>query len=174
MESAKLKKSQKAANGPAEAEETEALLQSKHSQTGPLLRMFWSMFGTYFLLSTVCLVICDVFLFSTPKVLRYEHIYNIFLSHVHELRGVVCQHRHTNNDLLKFSHADKRSSGVICAKPSQVRRKRHKATLWSCDNFTRTGVIWCFYTSHHFTTCCSLKASCSLANEEHSCASYTS
>uniref|UniRef100_A0A8C5IX28 ABC-type glutathione-S-conjugate transporter n=1 Tax=Junco hyemalis TaxID=40217 RepID=A0A8C5IX28_JUNHY len=52
-----------------EAEETEALLQSKHSQSGPLLRMFWNMFGTYFLLSTVCLVICDVFLFSTPKVL---------------------------------------------------------------------------------------------------------
>uniref|UniRef100_A0A8C3MV25 ABC-type glutathione-S-conjugate transporter n=1 Tax=Geospiza parvula TaxID=87175 RepID=A0A8C3MV25_GEOPR len=52
------------------AEETEALLQSKHSQSfGPLLRMLWSMFGTYFLLSTVCLVICDVFLFSTPKVL---------------------------------------------------------------------------------------------------------
>uniref|UniRef100_A0A8C3MV87 ABC-type glutathione-S-conjugate transporter n=1 Tax=Geospiza parvula TaxID=87175 RepID=A0A8C3MV87_GEOPR len=51
-------------------EETEALLQSKHSQSfGPLLRMLWSMFGTYFLLSTVCLVICDVFLFSTPKVL---------------------------------------------------------------------------------------------------------
>lgn len=133
MESAKLKKSQKAATGPAEAEETEALLQSKHSQTGPLLRMFWSMFGTYFLLSTVCLVICDVFLFSTPKVLRYEHIYNIFLSHVHELRGVVCQHRHTNNDLLKFSHADKRSSGVICAKPSQVRRKRHKAVTISLE-----------------------------------------
>uniref|UniRef100_A0A8C0VIR1 ABC-type glutathione-S-conjugate transporter n=1 Tax=Cyanistes caeruleus TaxID=156563 RepID=A0A8C0VIR1_CYACU len=56
------KKSQK-------AEETETLLQAKHSQSGPLLRMFWSMFGTYFLLSTVCLVICDVFLFSTPKVL---------------------------------------------------------------------------------------------------------
>ncbi|XP_032930257.1 multidrug resistance-associated protein 1 isoform X2 [Catharus ustulatus] len=70
MESAKFKKSQKAATGTAEAEETEALLQSKHSQSGPLLRMFWSMFGTYFLLSTVCLVICDVFLFSTPKVLR--------------------------------------------------------------------------------------------------------
>uniref|UniRef100_A0A8C3EV64 ABC-type glutathione-S-conjugate transporter n=1 Tax=Corvus moneduloides TaxID=1196302 RepID=A0A8C3EV64_CORMO len=52
-----------------EAEETEALLQSKHSQSGPLLKMFWSMFGTYFLLSTVCLVICDVFLFSTPKLL---------------------------------------------------------------------------------------------------------
>uniref|UniRef100_A0A8U7PAK7 ABC-type glutathione-S-conjugate transporter n=1 Tax=Corvus moneduloides TaxID=1196302 RepID=A0A8U7PAK7_CORMO len=51
------------------AEETEALLQSKHSQSGPLLKMFWSMFGTYFLLSTVCLVICDVFLFSTPKLL---------------------------------------------------------------------------------------------------------
>ncbi|NXD40855.1 MRP1 protein, partial [Copsychus sechellarum] len=70
MESATFKKSQKTETGIAEAEETEALLQSKHSQSGPLLRMFWSMFGTYFLLSTVCLVICDVFLFSTPRVLR--------------------------------------------------------------------------------------------------------
>ncbi|XP_014750816.1 PREDICTED: multidrug resistance-associated protein 6-like isoform X6 [Sturnus vulgaris] len=70
MESATFKKGQKTETGIAGAEETEALLQSKHSQSGPLLRMFWSMFGTYFLLSTVCLVICDVFLFSTPKVLR--------------------------------------------------------------------------------------------------------
>ncbi|XP_056359573.1 ATP-binding cassette sub-family C member 6 isoform X2 [Oenanthe melanoleuca] len=70
MESATFKKSQKTDTGIAEAEETEALLQSKPSQSGPLLRMFWSMFGTYFLLSTVCLVICDVFLFSTPRVLR--------------------------------------------------------------------------------------------------------
>ncbi|NXT99371.1 MRP1 protein, partial [Buphagus erythrorhynchus] len=70
MESAVFKKGQKTETGIAEAEETEALLQSKHSQSGPLLRMFWKMFGNYFLLSTVCLVICDVFLFSTPKVLR--------------------------------------------------------------------------------------------------------
>ncbi|NXY30028.1 MRP1 protein, partial [Pomatorhinus ruficollis] len=70
-ESATFKKGQKTESGIAEAEETEALLQSKHSQSGPLLRMFWSMFGTYFLLSTVCLVICDVFLFSTPKVLSF-------------------------------------------------------------------------------------------------------
>ncbi|KAM7039076.1 ATP-binding cassette sub-family C member 6 isoform 6-T6 [Acridotheres tristis] len=70
MESATFKKGQTTETGIAGAEETEALLQSKHSQSGPLLRMFWSMFGTYFLLSTVCLVICDVFLFSTPKVLR--------------------------------------------------------------------------------------------------------
>ncbi|NXB77213.1 MRP1 protein, partial [Donacobius atricapilla] len=69
MESTVFKKGQKSENGMAEAEETETLLQSKHSQSGPLLRMFWSMFGTDFLLSTVCLVICDVFLFSTPKVL---------------------------------------------------------------------------------------------------------
>ncbi|NXS78003.1 MRP6 protein, partial [Erpornis zantholeuca] len=68
-ESATCRKSQKTETGIAEAEETEALLQSKHSQSGPLLKMFWSMFGTYFLLSTVCLVICDVFLFSTPKLL---------------------------------------------------------------------------------------------------------
>ncbi|NXR24959.1 MRP1 protein, partial [Cinclus mexicanus] len=69
MESATFKKGQKTETSIAEAEETEALLQSKHSQSRPLLRMFWSMFGTYFLLSTVCLVICDVFLFSIPKVL---------------------------------------------------------------------------------------------------------
>uniref|UniRef100_A0A8C3KPB6 ABC-type glutathione-S-conjugate transporter n=1 Tax=Calidris pygmaea TaxID=425635 RepID=A0A8C3KPB6_9CHAR len=55
--------------GIAEAEETEVLLQSEHSSSGPLLKTFWSMFGTYFLLSTVCLVICDVFLFSIPKLL---------------------------------------------------------------------------------------------------------
>uniref|UniRef100_A0A8C2TW66 ABC-type glutathione-S-conjugate transporter n=1 Tax=Coturnix japonica TaxID=93934 RepID=A0A8C2TW66_COTJA len=48
---------------------TEVLLQSEHSQSGPLLQAFWSMFGTYFLLSTLCLVICDVFLFSIPKIL---------------------------------------------------------------------------------------------------------
>uniref|UniRef100_A0A8D2PHA4 ABC-type glutathione-S-conjugate transporter n=1 Tax=Zosterops lateralis melanops TaxID=1220523 RepID=A0A8D2PHA4_ZOSLA len=69
MESTTFKEGQKSESGIAEAEETEALLQSKHSQSGPLLRTFWSMFGTYFLLSTVCLVVCDVFLFSTPKVL---------------------------------------------------------------------------------------------------------
>ncbi|NXM50930.1 MRP1 protein, partial [Gymnorhina tibicen] len=69
MESATFKKGQKTETGIAEEEETEALLQSKHSQSGPLLKMFWSMFGTYFLLSTVCLVVCDVFLFSTPKLL---------------------------------------------------------------------------------------------------------
>ncbi|NWS51576.1 MRP6 protein, partial [Chunga burmeisteri] len=69
MESATFKKGQKSDTGLAEAEETEVLLQSEHSQSGPLLKVFWSMFGTYFLLSTVCLVICDVFLFSIPKLL---------------------------------------------------------------------------------------------------------
>ncbi|XP_074741583.1 multidrug resistance-associated protein 1 isoform X2 [Strix uralensis] len=68
-ESAIFKKGQKSETGIAEAEETEVLLQSERSQSGPLLRAFWSMFGTYFLLSTVCLVICDVFLFSIPKLL---------------------------------------------------------------------------------------------------------
>uniref|UniRef100_A0A8B9CT46 ABC-type glutathione-S-conjugate transporter n=1 Tax=Anser brachyrhynchus TaxID=132585 RepID=A0A8B9CT46_9AVES len=52
-----------------EAEETEVLLQSEYSQSRPLLKAFWSMFGTYFLLGTLCLVICDVFLFSIPKIL---------------------------------------------------------------------------------------------------------
>ncbi|NXL88203.1 MRP6 protein, partial [Alectura lathami] len=69
MESATFKKSQKIKTGVAEAEETEVLLQSEHSQSGPLLQTFWSMFGTYFLLSTLCLVICDIFLFSIPKIL---------------------------------------------------------------------------------------------------------
>ncbi|XP_076207367.1 ATP-binding cassette sub-family C member 6 isoform X1 [Aptenodytes patagonicus] len=69
MESATFKKGQKSKTGIAEAEETEVLLQSEHSQSRPLLKVFWSMFGTYFLLSTVCLVICDVFLFSMPKLL---------------------------------------------------------------------------------------------------------
>ncbi|XP_072734668.1 multidrug resistance-associated protein 1 isoform X3 [Ciconia boyciana] len=69
MESATFKKGQKSETGIEEAEETEVLLQSEHSQSGPLLKAFWSMFGTYFLLSTVCLVICDVFLFSIPKLL---------------------------------------------------------------------------------------------------------
>ncbi|NXV90971.1 MRP1 protein, partial [Calonectris borealis] len=69
MESATFKKGQKSETGITEAEETEVLLQPEHSQSGPLLKAFWSMFGTYFLLSTVCLVICDVFLFSIPKLL---------------------------------------------------------------------------------------------------------
>ncbi|XP_030339203.1 multidrug resistance-associated protein 6-like isoform X3 [Strigops habroptila] len=69
MESAAFKKGQKSETGVAEAEETEVLLQSEQSQSWPLLKVFWSMFGTYFLLGTVCLVICDVFLFSIPKLL---------------------------------------------------------------------------------------------------------
>ncbi|POI35375.1 hypothetical protein CIB84_000872, partial [Bambusicola thoracicus] len=69
MESATFKKSRKIGTDTAEAEETEVLLQSEHSQSGPLLQAFWSMFGIYFLLSTLCLVICDVFLFSIPKIL---------------------------------------------------------------------------------------------------------
>ncbi|NXP08873.1 MRP6 protein, partial [Thinocorus orbignyianus] len=69
MESATFIKGQKSETGIAEAEETEVLLQSEHSPSRPLLKVFWSMFGTYFLLSTVCLVICDVFLFSVPKLL---------------------------------------------------------------------------------------------------------
>ncbi|XP_074454081.1 multidrug resistance-associated protein 1 isoform X2 [Larus michahellis] len=69
MESATFKKGQKSETGIAESEETEVLLQSEYSQSGPLLKAFWSMFGTYFLLSTACLVICDVFLFSVPKLL---------------------------------------------------------------------------------------------------------
>ncbi|NXD83167.1 MRP1 protein, partial [Halcyon senegalensis] len=69
MASATFKKGQKSETSTAEAEETEVLLQSQHSQSRPLLKVFWSMFGTYFLLSTLCLVTCDVFLFSIPKLL---------------------------------------------------------------------------------------------------------
>uniref|UniRef100_A0A8B9FXC7 ABC-type glutathione-S-conjugate transporter n=1 Tax=Amazona collaria TaxID=241587 RepID=A0A8B9FXC7_9PSIT len=69
IESATFKKGQKSETGIAEAEETEVLLQSEQSQSWPLLKVFWSMFGTYFLLGTVCLVACDVFLFSIPKLL---------------------------------------------------------------------------------------------------------
>ncbi|KAM9556815.1 ATP-binding cassette sub-family C member 6 isoform 4-T5 [Guaruba guarouba] len=68
-ESATFKKGQKSETGIAEAEEMEVLLQSEQSQSWPLLKVFWSMFGTYFLLGTVCLVICDVFMFSIPKLL---------------------------------------------------------------------------------------------------------
>ncbi|KAM6249916.1 ATP-binding cassette sub-family C member 6 [Porphyrio hochstetteri] len=67
--SATFKKGQKSESGTAEAEETEVLLHSEGSQSRPLLKALWSMFGTYFLLSTVCLVTCDVFLFSIPKFL---------------------------------------------------------------------------------------------------------
>ncbi|XP_062491095.1 multidrug resistance-associated protein 1 isoform X2 [Pezoporus occidentalis] len=69
IESATFKKGQKSETGIAEAEEMEVLLQSEQSQSWPLLKVFWSMFGTYFLLGTACLVICDVFLFSIPKLL---------------------------------------------------------------------------------------------------------
>ncbi|NXI55720.1 MRP6 protein, partial [Chloroceryle aenea] len=69
MVSATFKKGQKSETGTAKAEETEVLLQSQHTQSRPLLKVFWSMFGTYFLLGTVCLVICDVFLFSIPTLL---------------------------------------------------------------------------------------------------------
>ncbi|XP_030067577.1 multidrug resistance-associated protein 6 isoform X2 [Microcaecilia unicolor] len=53
------------------AEETQVLMMShaERSKTGILLRAFWRVFGTYFLLGTLCLVICDVFLFSIPKTL---------------------------------------------------------------------------------------------------------
>ncbi|NWJ05847.1 MRP6 protein, partial [Crypturellus undulatus] len=69
MESMTFKKVQKSETGLAEAEETQVLLQSEQSQSGPLLKALWSMFGSYFLLGTLSLVICDVFLFSIPKLL---------------------------------------------------------------------------------------------------------
>ncbi|KAM8798714.1 ATP-binding cassette sub-family C member 6 [Eudromia elegans] len=69
MESMTFKKVQKSETGLAEAEESQVLLQSEQSQSGPLLKALWSMFGSYFLLGTLSLVICDVFLFSLPKLL---------------------------------------------------------------------------------------------------------
>ncbi|XP_068002965.1 ATP-binding cassette sub-family C member 6 isoform X2 [Melanerpes formicivorus] len=69
MESATFKKEQKSETGIVETEETEVLLQPEQNQSKPLLKAFWSMFGTHFLLSTVCLVVCDVFLFSVPRLL---------------------------------------------------------------------------------------------------------
>ncbi|NXA52285.1 MRP1 protein, partial [Nothocercus julius] len=69
MESMTFKKVQKSETGLAEAEETQVLLQPEQSQSGPLLKALWSMFGSYFLLGTLSLVICDIFLFSVPKLL---------------------------------------------------------------------------------------------------------
>uniref|UniRef100_A0A7M4ER73 ABC-type glutathione-S-conjugate transporter n=1 Tax=Crocodylus porosus TaxID=8502 RepID=A0A7M4ER73_CROPO len=51
-----------------EARETQVLLEPEDCQSKSLLKVLWSMFGTYFLFGTLSLVICDVFLFSVPKV----------------------------------------------------------------------------------------------------------
>uniref|UniRef100_A0A7M4EQ78 ABC-type glutathione-S-conjugate transporter n=1 Tax=Crocodylus porosus TaxID=8502 RepID=A0A7M4EQ78_CROPO len=50
------------------ARETQVLLEPEDCQSKSLLKVLWSMFGTYFLFGTLSLVICDVFLFSVPKV----------------------------------------------------------------------------------------------------------
>ncbi|XP_044834651.1 ATP-binding cassette sub-family C member 6-like isoform X2 [Mauremys mutica] len=68
-ESIKYKKDQQSGAGLVETEETQVLLQPEQRQSEPLLKAFWNMFGTYFLLGTLSLVICDVFLFSVPKIL---------------------------------------------------------------------------------------------------------
>ncbi|XP_074821495.1 ATP-binding cassette sub-family C member 6 isoform X2 [Natator depressus] len=65
----KYKKDQQSGAGLVETEEIQVLLQPEQSQSEPLLKAFWNMFGTYFLLGTLSLVICDVFLFSVPKIL---------------------------------------------------------------------------------------------------------
>lgn len=54
-----------------ESEETSVLLQTVYSPSKLLLKAFWSMFGLYFLLGTLSLVIGDTFLFLIPKTLRY-------------------------------------------------------------------------------------------------------
>nr|XP_034987531.1 multidrug resistance-associated protein 6-like [Zootoca vivipara] len=51
------------------AEETKILLQPEHSKSKPLLKAFWDVFGTSFLLGTLGLVLGDVFLFLIPKTL---------------------------------------------------------------------------------------------------------
>nr|XP_060642317.1 ATP-binding cassette sub-family C member 6 [Anolis sagrei ordinatus] len=51
------------------ARETAPLLQPENSKSKLLLKSFWSVFGTYFLLGTLCLVAGDVFLFLIPKTL---------------------------------------------------------------------------------------------------------
>ncbi|XP_025025911.1 multidrug resistance-associated protein 6 isoform X2 [Python bivittatus] len=51
------------------ADETAVLLQQEGSKSKELLKSFWTVFGTYFLLGTLCLVTCDVFLFLVPKTL---------------------------------------------------------------------------------------------------------
>lgn len=135
MESATFKKGQKRETRTAEAEETEVLLQSEQSQSGPLLKVFWNMFGTYFLLGTVCLVICDVFLFSIPKLLRYMQIRHVFPSHIQgccvpELtqrcvrqRPQRCTHRHLNL-LLLIERA--RLSVVLSPQSAQWGKKKPK------------------------------------------------
>uniref|UniRef100_A0A803T3A8 ATP-binding cassette sub-family C member 6 n=1 Tax=Anolis carolinensis TaxID=28377 RepID=A0A803T3A8_ANOCA len=51
------------------ARETALLLQPENSKSKLLLKSFWSVFGTYFILGTLCLVAGDVFLFLIPKTL---------------------------------------------------------------------------------------------------------
>ncbi|XP_029140489.1 LOW QUALITY PROTEIN: multidrug resistance-associated protein 1-like, partial [Protobothrops mucrosquamatus] len=51
------------------ADETVTLLQPEASKSKELLKSFWTVFGTHFLLATLCLLTCDVFLFSVPKIL---------------------------------------------------------------------------------------------------------
>uniref|UniRef100_A0A8C8RV48 ABC-type glutathione-S-conjugate transporter n=1 Tax=Pelusios castaneus TaxID=367368 RepID=A0A8C8RV48_9SAUR len=68
-ESIKYKEDQRSGAGLAKTEETRVLLQPEQSQSEPLLKAFWSMFGAHFLLGTLSLVVCDVFLFSVPKIL---------------------------------------------------------------------------------------------------------
>ncbi|KAJ7305801.1 hypothetical protein JRQ81_010167 [Phrynocephalus forsythii] len=56
------------ANGE-DLDETAILLRPEHSESKALLRAFWSVFGTYFLFGSLCLVIGDVFMFMVPKTL---------------------------------------------------------------------------------------------------------
>ncbi|KAM3826474.1 ATP-binding cassette sub-family C member 6 [Vipera latastei] len=51
------------------ADEMAILLQPKASKSKELLKSFWTVFGSYFLLATLCLLTCDVFLFLVPKIL---------------------------------------------------------------------------------------------------------
>lgn len=72
--SIKFEKDQQREADTTEAGEKQVLLQPEDCQSKSLLKALWSMFGTYFLFGTLSLVICDVFLFSVPKIFRYVNI----------------------------------------------------------------------------------------------------
>ncbi|XP_014466254.2 ATP-binding cassette sub-family C member 6 isoform X1 [Alligator mississippiensis] len=69
--SIKFEKDQQREADTTEAGEKQVLLQPEDCQSKSLLKALWSMFGTYFLFGTLSLVICDVFLFSVPKIFSF-------------------------------------------------------------------------------------------------------
>ncbi|XP_028913669.1 multidrug resistance-associated protein 6 isoform X3 [Ornithorhynchus anatinus] len=59
--------------------ETQPFLQSERTQSGPLLKAIWRVFGLSFLLGSLSLVACDIFTFSIPKIL------SLFLEFISDL-----------------------------------------------------------------------------------------